>query len=93
MAAPDSGRSLLARRFPDLAFWAVLCRVGAGAWPAFALLLHQPLRGRTLVRTVSLLPWALPTTVMALGWRWIFNDPFGPINLLLARVGLPTVSF
>ena len=60
---------------------------------AVALLLNQPLRGRTLLRTVSLLPWALPTTVMALGWRWIFNDPFGPINLLLAQVGLPTVSF
>ena len=30
---------------------------------------------------------------MALGWRWIFNDPFGPINLLLAQLGLPTVSF
>ena len=60
---------------------------------AIALLLHQPLRGRGTLRTISLLPWALPTTVMALGWRWIFNDPYGPINQLLQRLGLESVGF
>jgi multiple sugar transport system permease protein len=60
---------------------------------AIALLLDQPLRGRGLLRTISLLPWALPTTVMALGWRWIFNDPYGPINRLLAGLGLPAIPF
>jgi multiple sugar transport system permease protein len=60
---------------------------------AMALLLHQPLQGRASLRTVSLLPWALPTTVMALGWRWIFNDPYGPINGLLAQLGLAPVAF
>jgi multiple sugar transport system permease protein len=58
-----------------------------------ALLLNQPLRGRALLRTISLLPWALPTTVMALGWRWIFNDPYGPINRLLAWLGLGAIPF
>ena len=47
---------------------------------AIALLLNEPLRGRSSLRVISLLPWALPTTVMALGWRWIFNDPYGPIT-------------
>lgn len=60
---------------------------------ALALLLHQQLRGRGLLRAVTLLPWALPTTVMALGWRWILNDPYGPVNGLLRRVGLPSVGF
>ncbi len=60
---------------------------------AIALLLHQRWRGRGLVRSLSLLPWALPTTVMALGWRWIFNDPNGPINGLLQTVGLPSLPF
>ena len=60
---------------------------------AIALLLHQPLRGRGTLRTISLLPWALPTTVMALGWRWIFNDPYGPINQLMRRLGLASVPF
>ncbi len=60
---------------------------------AMALLLHQPLKGRGPLRTISLLPWALPTTVMALGWRWIFNDPYGPINQLATRLGLGGIPF
>ena len=59
----------------------------------FALLLHQRWRGRGVVRTLTLLPWALPTTVMALGWRWILNDPNGPINTLLQSLGLASVPF
>jgi multiple sugar transport system permease protein len=58
-----------------------------------ALLLHRPLPRRGLVRAVVLLPWALPTTVMALGWRWILNDPFGPLNSLLQSLGLPAYGF
>ena len=58
-----------------------------------ALLLHRPLTRRGLVRAVVLLPWALPTTVMALGWRWILNDPFGPLNGLLQSLGLPAYGF
>jgi len=60
---------------------------------ALALLLHRPLPRRGLVRAVVLLPWALPTTVMALGWRWILNDPFGPLNGLLQSLGLPVYGF
>ena len=60
---------------------------------ALALLLHRPLPRRGLMRTMVLLPWALPTTVMALGWRWILNDPFGPLNAGLAVLGLPPFGF
>jgi multiple sugar transport system permease protein len=60
---------------------------------ALALLLHQSWRGRTALRTITLLPWALPTAVMALGWRWIFNDPYGPINGLLQTLGQPALPF
>lgn len=58
-----------------------------------ALLLHRPSRGRGLLRAVSLLPWALPGTVMALGWRWILNDPYGPLNALLQALGAPPYGF
>jgi multiple sugar transport system permease protein len=53
-----------------------------------ALLLHQSFRGRGIVRAVAMLPWALPTAVMALAWSWIFNDTFGVLNDLLLRLGL-----
>ena len=55
---------------------------------AVALLLHRTFRGRGLVRAITLLPWALPTAVMALAWAWVFNDSFGVANDLLLRLGL-----
>jgi multiple sugar transport system permease protein len=53
-----------------------------------ALVLHQSFRGRGVVRAIALLPWALPTAVMALAWAWIFNDQYGVLNDLLMRLGL-----
>ena len=55
---------------------------------AIALLLDQRWRGRGAVRALTLLPWALPTTMMALGWRWIFNTPYGPLEAVAGIVGL-----
>jgi multiple sugar transport system permease protein len=55
---------------------------------AFALVLHRVFRGRGLARAVAMLPWSLPTAVMALAWAWIFNDSFGVANDLLQRAGL-----
>ncbi len=55
---------------------------------AFALVLHRRFRGRGALRAVVLLPWALPTAVMALAWAWIFNDAFGVANDALRRLGL-----
>jgi multiple sugar transport system permease protein len=53
-----------------------------------ALVLHQPFRGQGLVRTIAILPWALPTALIALAWTWIFNDQYGVVNDLLQRLGL-----
>jgi multiple sugar transport system permease protein len=60
---------------------------------ALALLLHRPLRGRGTLRALTLLPWALPTTVMALGWRWILNDPHGPLNAAIRSLGGGSYGF
>lgn len=54
----------------------------------FALLLARPFRGRGAARAAVLLPWALPTAVMALAWRWIFNAESGVLGDLLFRFGL-----
>jgi multiple sugar transport system permease protein len=53
-----------------------------------ALVLNQQFFGRGFVRTVSILPWALPTALIGLAWAWIFNDQFGVVNDLLLRLGL-----
>lgn len=53
-----------------------------------ALVLHRSFQGRGVVRTIALLPWALPTALIALGWTWIFNDQYGVANDILLRLGL-----
>jgi ABC-type sugar transport system permease subunit len=45
-------------------------------------------RGRGLVRTAMLMPWAVPTVVVGLIWRFIFETPAGLMNGVLARSGL-----
>ena len=60
---------------------------------AMALLLHRPGRGRGWLRALTLLPWALPTTVLALSWRWIYNDPYGPLNAILRACGVAPYGF
>ena len=55
---------------------------------AIALLLHQTFKGRGLLRTIAILPWALPTALIALTWTWIFNDQFGVWNDMLLRLGV-----
>ena len=55
---------------------------------ALALLMDQPLRGRWILRTLIILPWALPTVVNALMWRWIDNAEYGALNALLNQLGL-----
>jgi multiple sugar transport system permease protein len=49
-----------------------------------ALVMHQAFRGRGLVRASVLVPWAVPTAVSALLWRWIFA-PDGAVNAMLGE--------
>ena len=53
-----------------------------------ALVLNQSFFGRGMVRTIAIIPWALPTSIMGLAWAWIFNDRFGVANDILLRLGL-----
>lgn len=55
---------------------------------AMALMLRRSFPGRSLARAAVLLPWALPTAVMAMAWRWIFNADHGVLGDLLFRAGL-----
>lgn len=53
---------------------------------AIALVLNQAFRGRSLVRTIAILPWALPTALIGTTWAWIFNAEFGVWNDILMRL-------
>jgi multiple sugar transport system permease protein len=51
---------------------------------AMALVMHQAFRGRGIVRASILVPWAIPTAVSALLWRWVFA-PDGAANAMIGR--------
>ena len=46
---------------------------------ALAVAVDRMTRGRGLARTAMLLPWAVPTVVVGLVWRFIFETPTGLI--------------
>ncbi|QTD96907.1 carbohydrate ABC transporter permease [Streptomyces cyanogenus] len=51
---------------------------------AMALIMHKAFRGRALVRAGILVPWAVPTAISALLWRWIFHSD-GVANALIGH--------
>jgi ABC-type sugar transport system permease subunit len=53
-----------------------------------AMLMDQPMRLRWLLRSLVILPWAVPTIVNAMMWRNIDNGDYGALNALLTQVGL-----
>jgi multiple sugar transport system permease protein len=53
-----------------------------------AILLDQAFPGRGLVRTLVLLPWAIPPVVNGLMWQWIYDAKIGALNGLLLSLGL-----
>jgi trehalose/maltose transport system permease protein len=52
---------------------------------AVALVANAPFKGRTLFRIALLVPWAIPTVVSSQIWKWMFNDVYGVVNLLLTN--------
>jgi multiple sugar transport system permease protein len=82
----------------DPRFWSALGRttlfalvtvaLELGAGLVLALMLDRIVRGRGLVRTIVILPWAIPTVVAALVWRFIFESPGGLATAALAYLGV-----
>jgi len=57
---------------------------------ALALLLHRRMRGVGLYRAGVYLPTVVPDVAYALLWLWMFNPLYGPINVTLDAIGLPS---
>ncbi|MGH7719231.1 MAG: carbohydrate ABC transporter permease [Gemmatimonadaceae bacterium] len=53
-----------------------------------ALSMNRAFRGRGVVRAAILVPWAIPTVVAALLWRFIFDSQAGIANAVLVNIGL-----
>lgn len=72
----------------NLKFAAIVVSVPTLMGLFFALLLVENFKGRSIGRTLLILPWALPWIVIGLLWNWLVNAQFGAINGLLYSLGL-----
>ena len=59
-----------------------------------ALVLNRKhLRGRKIYRLLLIVPWAVPSYITALTWKWLFNTQYGPINAMLAALGVAKIDW
>lgn len=65
---------------------AVKLVVGMG----MALALNNVVRGNQFIRGILLLPWVIPTVVIALTWKWLMDLFRGLINVSLIDTGVVT---
>jgi len=106
LGKPFVGIDNYVEAFRDPRFWSALghtaffavTSVGLeliiGLWLALAL--NRAFHGRGLVRAAVLVPWAIPTVVSALLWRFMFEGQTGIVNSVLVGIGVlkePVVWF
>ncbi len=60
----------------------------AGLALLVALLLNEAFRGKRALSMIILIPWATPSIVNGLMWKWIYDSSYGSLNAILLRLGL-----
>lgn len=53
-----------------------------------ALLLNAGLRFQWLVRPLALVPWAMPSVIVAILWKLIYQPDAGLLNAVLSKLGI-----
>lgn len=72
-----------------LAYAAGTLIAGTAVGLGLAVILNQSLRGRTLFRSVLLIPYLTSVSIIGLLWRNILDPQVGILNRLLEAIGLP----
>ncbi len=72
-------------------FFSVLAQYLLGL--SIALLLNGQIRARRLFRGLFLIPWTIPSVVVAILFRWMLQQQFGVLNFVFHQLGLsPTMN-
>ena len=58
----------------------------------FALVINSKIKGRGLIRTAILVPWAIPTVASAQMWNWMYQDSLGILSAWGRHLGLLEVG-
>lgn len=53
-----------------------------------ALLLNSDIKGRSIFRGLFLMPWTIPSVVVALLWLWMLQPQYGVLNYILHQMDL-----
>lgn len=53
-----------------------------------AVIMSRDFRGKWLARFLIILPWAAPISLGTIGWLWILDSKFSPIDWVLVQLGL-----
>ncbi len=53
-----------------------------------ALIMNREFKGRGIVRSAILIPWAMPQIIVSRTWAWIFNGLYGIANYILTSLGI-----
>ena len=53
-----------------------------------ALIMNKAIKGIGAVRTISLIPWAIPTAVSALMWSYMYDGSYGVVAKIFTDIGL-----
>ena len=53
-----------------------------------AIIMNKAMKGQGLVRAVSLIPWAIPTTVAALMWSYLYDGSSGIVAYIMQNLHL-----
>ena len=98
LGRPRVGVANYVEALGDQRFWSAMAHTGVfvaatvtielGAGLLLAMVLDRLARGASAARTAVLLPWAIPTVVAALVWRFIFESPSGVANVVVHTLGM-----
>lgn len=67
-------------------FFTVLVKLILGT--LIAVMLKEKFIGRSIIRSLIIIPWATPYVVVGLMWKWMLHSKVGVINFLLQRAGI-----
>jgi multiple sugar transport system permease protein len=66
----------------------ILVPLGLAGSLTAAVALNQPVKGRTIYRTLFFLPSLTPVVALAIVWAWLYNADWGLLNYWLSLVGV-----
>lgn len=58
-----------------------------------ALLLYKEIRGKSIIRAALIIPMIVCPSVIALIWKYLLNDTFGILSLLVRRLGFQNMHW